>query len=268
MEDLIRFYENPQARAIAGAAALLIPRVLPVVLLTPIVGGNLLPRRMRVGLTLFLIMVLTPAVIPQALAAPPVGIGYWALAAKELLIGLTLSTMVLIMYHTFSAFGAVIDVARGATIANVFDPATQQQQSILGTFFLHVAIVLFLSIGGLHVVINALADSLVAMPVYEPLPARLVGEQAALQILALSGELFVTAIRLAAPALIVLVLLDIVLGLLNRVAPQVQVYFLGLTVKSTLGLFMVFLSLGVTFALFYEHFGEFLRSIRQWTILP
>jgi len=202
-----------------------------------------------------------------ALAQNVTGIDYFALAAKELLIGLTLSTMILIMYHTFTAFGAVIDVTRGATIANVLDPATQQQQSIMGTFFLQTAIVLFLTIGGPHVVIDAWGDSMTSMPVYEPLPQHLVGEQAGMQMIALSAELFVVAIRLAAPAFLVLVLLDVVLGLLNRVAPQVQVYFLGLTVKGTLGLLMVFLSLEVTFGLFHEHFVTILQAIKRWILI-
>lgn len=269
MDNLLRFYHDPQVRSVVATAALLVPRVLPVVLLTPIFGGNLLPQRMRVGLTLFLVIVLTPAIVPQALAAAtPSGMGYWAIAAKELLIGLTLSTMILIMYHTFSAFGAVVDVSRGATIANVFDPASQQQQSIFSSFFLQVAIVLFLTIGGPHVIIDAWGDSMKSLPVYEPLPAHLVGQEAGLQIISMSADLFVVAIRLAAPAFLVLVLLDVVLGLLNRVAPQVQVYFLGLTVKSTLGLVMVLLSLGVTFSLFHEHFVNALQSIRRWILVP
>jgi len=90
MDELIRLYNDPQVRSVFATAALLIPRILPVVLLTPIFGGNVLPQRMRVGLTLFLVIVLLPAIIPQALAQNVTGIDYFALAAKELLIGLTL----------------------------------------------------------------------------------------------------------------------------------------------------------------------------------
>jgi flagellar biosynthetic protein FliR len=264
MEELIRLLENPQLVASAKAAGLLIPRILPILVLTPLFGGNVLPRRFRIGVTLLLVIVLLPGLAhigPVQELSGPFFVFY---AAKELLIGLTLAEMIRLMYHAFVSFGALVDLARGATIANVYDPVTQQQESILGSFFLQATIVLFLTLGGHRVVIEALSDSMIALPPHEMLPPRLVGQPAVTQMLSLLAELFIIAVRLATPALAVIVLLDVVLGLLNKVAPQIQVYFLGLTAKSVLGLLIVLLSVVVIIDLANEHFSHVMRAVRQW----
>ena len=123
---------------------------------------------------------------------------------------------------------------------------------------------LFLVLGGHMVVIEAFADSLATLPPTELLPARLQGETAVTQILVLFAQMLIVAVKLSAPVLAVILLVDVVLGLLNRVAPQVQVYFLGLTAKSFVGLLILFLSLLVVMDLFGEHMRTVLRVIQEW----
>ena len=249
--------ENPQLRAAAQAGGLLIGRVMPLVVFTPMLGGPVLPARLRVGISLLLVMVLLPAVAP----ATPVELTtaeFAGLAFKEALVGLTLATMILLMYHAFTTFGAIVDVTRGATLANVYDPATQQQQPVLGTLFLQTAIVLFLTLGGHRVVIEALGQSLQTIPLFDAAPP---GLSATPLFLAMLTELLVVAIRLAFPVILILLLLDVVLGLLNKVAPQVQVYFLGLTIKTSLGLAAVLLGLLLTVDLMRVHFVTVLERL-------
>jgi len=265
MEELFtRLLNDPQLAASARVAGLLLARVLPIVVLTPVFGGRVLPRRLRIGITMMLVLVLLPGVsLGAAAAAQVTGFEYAALAAKEAVLGLIIAKMIDLMYNMFVAFGSLVDLARGATIANVFDPISQQQESMLGSFFLQVAIVLFLTLGGHAVVIETLGDSLAALPPQEFLPARLIGEGGIAQLLLVFGELLTFSIRLAMPVLAVLILLDVVLGLLNRVAPQIQVYFLGLTVKSGLGLLIILLSLTITWSLFGDHFVRSLRVLKD-----
>jgi flagellar biosynthetic protein FliR len=266
MEELFsRLLNDPQLAALARVAGLLLARVLPIVVMTPIFGGQVLPRRLRVGITMLLVIVLLPAMSASSAALAPLsGIEYGALVAKEAVLGLVIAKMIELMYYGFVAFGALVDLSRGATIANVFDPVTQQQESVLGSFFLQVAIVLFLTLGGHHVIIETLGDSLAALPPHAFVPDRLSGASGLTHVLVVFGELLVFAIRLAMPVIAVVLLLDVVLGLLNRVAPQVQVYFIGLTVKSGLGLLIVFLSLTVTWQLFGDHFVHSIRALQQW----
>jgi flagellar biosynthetic protein FliR len=263
---LLRLLNDPQLGAIARAAGLLLARVLPIVTMSPVFGGNVLPKRLRMGITMVLVIVLLPGMSPAALEAARAmsGVDFFAHAAKELLIGFTIAKMIELMYQTFITFGALVDLSRGATIANVFDPISQQQESQLGSFFLQVSIVLFLTIGGHHVIIETLADSIITLPPQQLLPARYIGQGGITQVLAIFAELLIMAIKLAAPVMVVIILLDVVLGMLNRVAPQIQVFFLGQTVKSWLGLLMILLSLTVVFDLWGRHFVAALRAVRDW----
>ena len=254
-----QIYSDPRLMAASQAGGLLLGRVLPLVVLTPMLGGQLLPARLRIGISLLLVFVLLPSVTP----AQPLelsAVQYFGLAFKEAMIGLTVSTMILLMYHTFTSMGAVVDLSRGATIANVYDPTTQQQQPVVGSFFLQAAIVLFLTLGGHHIIIEALGQSLIAMPIFET-SAPAVEAQGLVLVLSLLGTLMSVALQLALPVVLVILLLDVVLGLLNKVAPQIQVYFVGLSIKSALGLAIVLLGLGLTIDLMRSHFIAVLRQI-------
>ncbi|MEX2215508.1 MAG: flagellar biosynthetic protein FliR [Phycisphaeraceae bacterium] len=265
MNQWTAILNDPQLAALFKSGGLLLARILPIIILTPMLGGNLLPKRLRIGVSMLLVLALLPALSPAVVGAANLsGITYFLYFGKELLIGLTMAKMIDLLYQTFVAFGSIVDLSRGATIASVFDPISQQQESILGLFFMQCGIVLFLALGGHMVVIEALADSVTTMPPTQLLPARLQGATAVTQILVLFGEMLIVAVKLAAPVLAVILLLDVVLGLLNRVAPQVQVYFLGLTAKSFLGLLIVFMSIIVVMDLFREHMRTVLRAIRQW----
>lgn len=249
--------ENPQLRAALQAGGLLLGRVLPLVVFTPMLGGQVLPARLRIGISLLLVLVLLPAVAPVA-PVDLTSVQFAGLAFKEALVGLTLATMILLMYHAFTTFGAIVDVARGSTLANIYDPTTQQQQPVLGSLFLQAAIVLFLTLGGHRVVIEALGKSLDVIPLFDAAPPGMGGIPL---FLAMLTELLVVAIRLAFPVILVILLLDVVLGLLNKVAPQVQVYFLGLTIKTSLGLAAVLLGLLMTIDLMRVHFVTVLERI-------
>jgi len=241
-------------------AGLIFARILPIVAFTPLFGGETIPRRMRLGIGVLLTLALIPG-----FAAVPAGsldaLRYAALTVKEALVGFTLAMFVLVLFETYSAFGALVDLARGATIGNILDPLTRSQQPILSVFFTQLAIVLFFAIGGHRVLLSALADSFILVRPLEAMPGRLVGAGSTGQIVAMVGEMFLIAVRLSAPVVVVVLLLDVALGLINKAAPQIQVYFLGLTIKGSLGIFMVLLVLALGI---HGEFAWFLRLMKQW----
>jgi flagellar biosynthetic protein FliR len=266
MDELQRLLEAPGLKGAAQVGALLFVRLMPIVAFTPVFGGPIVPRRLRVGLALLLTVSLLPPFYPTfERVIPPMQ--YAALIAKEAVVGMTLTLFLVVLFETLAAVGAVVDLSRGATLANVLDPMTQNQQSILAVFFTQLAVVLFLSVGGIQILVRALADSFVLLRPQQLLPARLVGPGAAGEAVGLVADLFLLAVRLAAPTLVVLFLLDFALGVINRVAPQIQVYFLGLTTKGVVGLLIVFLGLGLFVDLMVEHFGRILQAMRDWVTL-
>ena len=96
------------------------------------------------------------------------------------------------------------------------------------------------------------------------MPRSAIGAQATPQLVGLLGELFLVAIQLAAPAVIVLFLLDFTLGVLNRAAPQMEMFFFSMTVKGSLGLLMILVGFVFLAEQVMAHFARFLGLLRQW----
>ncbi|HSI35016.1 MAG: EscT/YscT/HrcT family type III secretion system export apparatus protein [Phycisphaerae bacterium] len=265
MNDFLRILEAPQLKGMGQSASLVFARLLPIIALTPVFGGQLLPRRVRLSLGILLTVVMVPLFVPrpgQVQVIP--NDQYVVLLAKEAVVGLTIAIIVLMLFEAIAAFGALVDLARGATISNVFDPLTQNQQSILATFFSQAAVVLFMSVGGLRLLIKALGDSFVTLRPLDLLPAQLFGPGAVNEAAGLVADLFLLAVRLATPAMAVLLLVDFALAVINRVSPQIQVYFMGMTTKGVIGLMVIFVGLGLTFELLVDQFGAVLDTIRKW----
>lgn len=242
---------------------LVFARLLPIVVFTPIFGGEAVPRRFRFGFTVFLAGVLTLA-LPGSGGPPPAGLILTGLIFKEILIGATLALFLRIMFETFRAAGAMSDVLRAMTIASVLDATSREQSSILGAFYFQLAIVLLVSVGGLGLVVTALADTFIAMPVFAPGPSYLVGPPTSTELLGLLGLLFVSALKIAAPVLAVILVTDLSLGLLNRAAPQIQVFFLGFTIKGWLGLFATLLAISFSVQLIYRIMAGELEHVSKW----
>jgi type III secretory pathway component EscT len=136
--------------------------------------------------------------------------------------------------------GAFLDTVRGGTVANALVPQTQIQSSVLGNFYFQLFLVLFLAVGGHRLFLQAIFDSYELLP---PFGGGFVGEGLAAAFITASAQTFVLAAKLIAPALVVVMFLDVALGLANRLAPQFNVFFLSLPLKSAAALLVLGLSI-------------------------
>jgi len=265
MPDPLSIFHNPVLQAVGQIGGLIFIRLLPVFLLTPLFGGDTMPNRLRVGLTVIFTLALLAPLLPAARGVIP-WLDYFALTVKEALIGLTLAVFLLVLFEAITSFGALVDLARGATIANVFDPITHAQESILAAFFTQLSLALFFSLGGHRILFSAFGDSFVLLRPFELLPRAAAGAGAAEPMIQITGELFLIALRLAAPAVMILFLMDFALGLINRVAPQIQVFFLSMTMKGSIGLLVILAGLGFLIDLLTRHFADLLKAIENWVL--
>lgn len=263
MLDFGQLLASPQIQALGQLASLLLARILPLVTWSPMLGGAAVPRTLRTAFLLVLVMALLPsAAAASELRVLPAPVMV-ALLAKEALWGMTLAYMVTLLHQTLATMGSLADLSRGTTMANVLDPVTQQQESLLGAFFMQAVITLFFTVGAFRIVISALADSLVLMPLQAFVPDAAMGPAAIPAILDPVSQMLQLSLRLAAPVMAVMVLLDVVLALVNRVSPQVQVYFVGLTIKGTLALVVILLGLALTVDLVGGHMMDSLARRLQ-----
>ena len=262
MLHLLEALQHALPREVAQLVALLVARLLPIIGFSPLFAGQSAPARYRIGLSLILSVTLLPTFLPDFPGELPTP-RFLLLLAKEALIGMTIAVMLRLLFELVAALGSFIDLARGATMANVLDPQTRQQGSVLQVFFLNLFLAIFFTAGGHRVLIGALGESYLAVLPWEAGSPQLLGNGAAFLLIALMVKLFLVAMQLAMPVIVVMFLTDVALGLVNQVAPKIQVFFLSMTIKATLGILILFLIFGVTVEAFVTRSFEGVRAFSE-----
>ncbi|MEM1201789.1 MAG: flagellar biosynthetic protein FliR [Acidobacteriota bacterium] len=246
---------------------LALARWLPVVVLSPVLGGKLVPAAPKMALaTLFAVVTLphlgatvaAPGIAGAAAGAVavPAGLGFWTLLLKEAFVGLVLGFGSSLIFWGADIAGRFLDNVRGTTTANLMIPHERVQSSLLGDFYFQLFVVLYVAAGGHLVLLGAVFDS------YRLVPGLSVGLGAsvATSFIAATGGLLSVAVRLVAPALVVLIAMDVMLGVANRFAPQLNVFFLSMSLKSSVGALVAALGLYVVLAAS----GDLFRDHHRW----
>lgn len=198
--------------------------------LLPLFTGELLPAMVRNALYVafgVLALSLQPVVGHAAL----MNLNWLLLFLKEAFIGGGMGFLFGSMLWAFEAAGQVIDTKVGATTAQLTDPLSGQQIPLTGAFLGRLANFAFMFSGGLLLLMGALLDSYALWPVLSIRPLLLVGTGAAL-FEAEFGRLMLLTLLIAAPSLVVLFAIDGALGLVNRFAPQLNVFALSMSLKT------------------------------------
>ncbi|CAI8755916.1 type III secretion system export apparatus subunit SctT [Pseudomonas zeae] len=224
-------------------------RPLGVMIMVPLfnastLGGTLIRNALAMVMALPLLAIADTW--PQLDAArQQAGIqGYMLLIAGELCIGLLLGFCAAIPFWAMDMAGFLIDTMRGASMASVLNPMLGQQSSLLGILFTQVFGVLFLVGEGFNLLLESIYHSYVSLPPGEVfqlgpgLPAFLSRQWQ------LAYEL---CLRFSMPAIVAILLVDLALGLINRSAQQLNVFFLSMPIKSAFAILMLVISLGFAF---------------------
>jgi flagellar biosynthetic protein FliR len=157
----------------------------------------------------------------------------------EVLIGYIIGFVASIVLQSAQAAGDILDMQMGLSVANVLSPTTGAMSSITGTFLFLVALLIFIIVDGHHLVLSAIHQSFVAIPLISFVDFS--KPDLLLQILSLLSFFWVSTIQLCAPILLLIFLIDFAFGIVSRVAPQVNVFMLGFQVKPSIGLFGIML---------------------------
>lgn len=238
MEAFRELLQEPLLARYGQLFLLILARLLPVVTFTPVFGSTMVPGQVRIGFSgLVAGLFVAPLGAGLAQVLPPSL--FLALLAKEALLGTIVAVALRLVFELLSASGALIDLTRGAGMANLLDPTSRQQTSVLAVAFQLAFVTLFLSAGGHRLLLTVVGEGFRRYPPESLLPPALVGGRpgfgAALPLLGLFREVLIVAVQLAAPVIAVTLVLDVALALLNRAAQRIQVFFLGMTIKATLG---------------------------------
>ncbi|MBV7485192.1 type III secretion system export apparatus subunit SctT [Bordetella sp. BOR01] len=249
-----------EAKIFLGTLALTQPRILAMCLMLPLFNRQLLPGLLRYAIGAAMGLILVPALAPRYAAIDLGWIELVLLVAKEVFVGLVLGFLVAIPFWIFEAVGFVIDNQRGASLGATINPATGNDSSPLGILFNQAFLVFFLVGGGFTLMLTMLYDSFRLWDLWDWAPT-LRRESIPLMLDQLSR--FARLVLLfAAPAVVAMFLAELGLALVSRFAPQLQVFFLAMPIKSGLALLVLVLYMSTLF----EYAGDATRQIDS--ILP
>jgi flagellar biosynthetic protein FliR len=226
---------------------LLAARLLPAILLVPAFGGQRVPIPAQIGLAGCLAACLFSHSAYAGIC--PSGLIYAGLLLKELALGLVLALAGVCIFEALRMAGQLIDGLRGASQARATMPQTGEQASPLGVMYMLLACVVFFELDGPVRFLNAVQASLKTLPIDRFPGEELLGRAGEL-VLALTSTAIETGIRIAWPVAVSLLFVDVLLGFINRTAPAIQVFFLGMPLKAALGLLLVALTLDLAVAEF------------------
>lgn len=233
-------------------------RIMAIMIHVPVLGGQNIPNQVRIGLGFVLAMVLIPW---QPLPAEAASIGFIAYSVsigKEILIGTLIGYSADLAFGAIQMAGAAMGLGSGFESSRIFNPSMGESGSAFDQIFVMTATMVFLMINGHHLVITAIQKTFEIIPINGSLPFD------GLETIMTTTSTFIMAgIHLALPVMTAVILADLTLGLLARVAPQVQVYFLGLPVKVVVSL----LALSFMFAGLLPYLSSLFKSMSENMLL-
>lgn len=234
---LLSFSDIPPA-SILSTFFLGLMRIAPIVAIAPFLGAKL-PLPVKMGLVIALTAIVLPHLITtSARPAPAFDQTFALFALKELFIGFMIAFLVTIPFQIVQASGILIDFLRGSSSLMVTDPLMQNQVSPIGVLYNYIFVVLFYQIDGPFIFLQGLLNSYTLIPVDGFISASFFNSGGYFWkvVFTLLTKFTALSIQLAAPSILAILMAEMFLGIANRLAPQVQIAFLGMALKSLLGL--------------------------------
>jgi flagellar biosynthesis protein FliR len=233
-----------EAQILAWVTPLLWPFLRALALFTslPVLGTRTVPVRVRIALAAFISLAAQPSLPPLAedIATLPLDSPHMLLLiVQQLVIGLSLGFAVRIVFAAIEFAGEIIGLQMGLNFAGFFDPVTASTATATSRFFGTIIAWIFIVIGGHLIVIAALVQSFSAFPV-APEPFAFIHEVRPHR---WGAEIFSIGVWIALPLVTVMLFVNLVLGAISRVAPQINVFAVGFPITLGMGLLGLVLTL-------------------------
>lgn len=218
---------------------LILARVAGFVGTAPFFGINNVPRRVRLGISIFITLLLYHITLPHGPLPSQTIWGYGVLVMKETLTGLLIGFGAQICTTVVIFSGMIIDMNIGLSMVNMLDPTTRENSSISGVFLQYITMLMLLVSGMYQFLLHALADTFELIPINGAVFH--VDSLLDSMILFLS-EYIIMGFRICLPVFVVIMILNAVLGILAKVAPQMNMFAIGIQLKILVGLAVLYLT--------------------------
>lgn len=212
-------------------------RILGVIATAPIFSHSAIPTRVKLGLGVMLTLIIVPTLppLPQFEIFSFQGL---FILIQQLIIGLAIGFSMRLVFSAVEMTGQLIGMSMGLGFASFYDPQTQGQSTAVNQFLVLLTMLIFLSMDGHLMMVIAMANSFVSMPI------SLTGSGINPMKIAMWGEtIFSSGLLLALPSVAALLMTNMALGILTRTAPQLNLFGIGFPVTLSMGFVVLALSL-------------------------
>ncbi|HVZ81916.1 MAG TPA: flagellar biosynthetic protein FliR [bacterium] len=219
---------------------LVLMRVAGIFLTAPVFSSRQIPVLLKASwvlLTAFLIFPIVP--LPTGdLPAP--GLAFGLAVVRELLLGFSIGLAATLVFTGIQLAGQIIDIQMGLGMANIIDPVTATQISVMGQFYFMVATLVYLSADGHHLLLRGIMDSFGVVPLGGAHFTPALGSK----MMEIFTQVFFIAFRVGAPVIGALFITNMTLGIIARTVPQMNVFIVGMPLGMAVGLIITAFSMG------------------------
>ncbi len=214
---------------------LIFVRISTALIASPVFGGRSVPALPKIFLSLVIAYVVYLTIDRNAIASVPSGWMLVILSFKEAITGLIIGFMLQFVFWGVSYAGTLIGFDMGLTMAEVFNPSSDESGNVVGEFLYYGALMIFFLINGHHYIISSLKHSFSVVPLGKFVISKPVFDL----IIIYSASVFIIAVKIASPIIVSFFLVHIGEGIVARIIPQMQVFFVTQPLKVGIGVAML-----------------------------
>ena len=220
---------------------LVLMRVASFVYVCPFFGGQQTPNLVKIGFSMLLSVMLFGAVPFTPLDYNTV-IGFTVIVLKEVMVGFLIGYAVQLCELIASFAGTVVDMQIGLSMVNIFDPNTNEQVTITGSLYSQVLTMMLILTGMYQYILRALADTFTLIPING---AVINADRLLESILTFLRDYIIIGFRICLPIFIITFITNVVLGVLAKVSPQMNMFAVGIQIKIIVGLMVMFITVSM-----------------------
>lgn len=216
---------------------LILVRVSGFIMTAPFFSYSSVPMRIRAAMSVFMSLVVIQ--ITPVIALEYTGVlGYSVLILKETMLGVTLGLMCSMCFYIINFAGQLMDMEMGLSMASMFDPMTNMQISVTGNLYSYLLMLMLVVTNMHYYIIRAIVDSFsyfnVGEAIFDTVSLKTV-------LLDFMVNYFIIAVRIVLPVFCCMLLINVVLGVLAKAAPQMNMFVVGIQIKVLAGLIILVL---------------------------
>ncbi|AZL15299.1 flagellar biosynthetic protein FliR [Rickettsiales endosymbiont of Stachyamoeba lipophora] len=231
-------------------------RVLPIILMLPSIGESFVTGRVRICVSILISFILFPLLQAELIKNNNI-ILLATFITNEVIVGLMIGLSIKIIFSAINTAGHIISQQSGLSAAQMFDPAQAMQSTLEANFLYMVTLITILTSNTHHVFITGIFESYKVYPFLEPVNF----ENFSQIISGLVSKVFNIALKIASPYFVIILLIMAMSGIMNKVMPTVQVFFIMLPVQLLVSFTILFISVS---GVVLWYIGEIKELLKQF----